>query len=205
MLVNREALIARDQAARRRNVRVQVDLGARIFVPADGREGRCHVVEMSSGDARVMSTLVPNVGEQIILYVDGFGRFEAEVARSEIGYFAVRFNCSEVKRDRVAEQLSFLTNRGSGDEPPMRRHERRTAKGLTHFTRPDGEVVRCEVLDLSLSGLSLKTDAKPRIGEIVVIGQMSGRVARHHETGIAVEFAGAPPQVPQNSLTLRMA
>jgi hypothetical protein len=50
--------------------------------------------------------------------------------------------------------------------------------------------VACEVVDLSLSGLSLKTTVKPPIGEVITIGQVSGRVVRHHESGIAVEFCG---------------
>ncbi len=197
MMVNREALIARDQAERRRHVRVQVDLAGRIFVPSDGREGRCHIVEMSSGDARVMSAVVPERGEQIILYVDGFGKFEAKVARADVGGFAVQFNCSALKRDRVAEQLALLMNRVTADEPPTRRHERRTAKGLTHFTRNNGDEVRCDVIDLSLSGLSLRSDVKPRVGEFIMIGQMSGRVVRHHDTGIAIEFAAIPAGNPQ--------
>jgi hypothetical protein len=50
--------------------------------------------------------------------------------------------------------------------------------------------VQCEVLDLSLSGLSLKTMVKPPLGEVITIGHVSGRVVRHHESGIAVEFCG---------------
>jgi hypothetical protein len=48
--------------------------------------------------------------------------------------------------------------------------------------------VNCEVLDLSLSGVSLATDVRPPVGEFVLIGQMAGRVARHHENGIGIEF-----------------
>ena len=50
----------------------------------------------------------------------------------------------------------------------------------------------CEVLDLSLSGVSLRTETKPPIGEVVLIGQMAGRVARHHDSGIGIEFVGSP-------------
>ncbi len=34
---------------------------------------------------------------------------------------------------------------------------------------------------------------RPPIGEVVLIGQMAGRVARHHETGIAIEFVTPAP------------
>ncbi len=44
--------------------------------------------------------------------------------------------------------------------------------------------------------MSLKTDHHVPIGEFVLIGQMAGRVARHHESGIAIEFLGAADKAP---------
>ena len=76
----------------------------------------------------------------------------------------------------------------------MRRHDRAPTKGLARYTRANGDVVNCEVLDLSLSGVSLKTDTRPPLGEIVLIGQTAGRVARHHKSGIALEFVVAPAE-----------
>jgi hypothetical protein len=52
------------------------------------------------------------------------------------------------------------------------------------------------VLDLSLSGVSLKTECRPLIGEMVLIGQTAGRVVRHHENGIALEFVTAHIEKP---------
>jgi len=76
-------------------------------------------------------------------------------------------------------------------EADLRRHDRTPAKGFTRFTRSDGEMVKCEVLDLSLSGVSVKTDSRPPVGEFVLIGQMAGRVARHHDEGVGIEFVGS--------------
>ncbi|HEY1613649.1 MAG TPA: PilZ domain-containing protein [Rhizomicrobium sp.] len=198
MRVDRDTLISKVTAERRRFIRVKVNLGGRLFVPDDGREARCQVVDMSPGGAQLVSDLVPEAGARIVLYVDSFGRFEAVVARPEQGRFGVRFNCSPMKRERVAEQLLLLMNRGAVDESKLRRHERTaTTQGLAHFTRANGDIIACEVLDLSLSGVSLKTDVKPHIGEKVMIGQMSGRVVRHHESGIAVEFAAQTSEKPE--------
>jgi len=69
--------------------------------------------------------------------------------------------------------------------------------GLKDSARPslsaDGQLVACEVLDLSVSGVSLKTKLRPPIGEFVLIGQMAGRIARHHDQGIGIEFVGGTP------------
>ena len=85
-------------------------------------------------------------------------------------------------------------NRSLIDETEMRRHDLHAAEGhraLHTLRRPSSWL--CEVLDLSVSGVSLKTDVRPPIGEFVLIGQMAGRVARHHEQGIGIEFVGGSP------------
>ena len=45
-------------------------------------------------------------------------------------------------------------------------------------------------MDISVGGVSLKTEVKPPIGEFVLIAQIAGRVARHHGDGIGIEFVG---------------
>jgi hypothetical protein len=89
------------------------------------------------------------------------------------------------------------------NQPVLRRHERVDGEGIAHFTRSSGQIIACEVLDLSLSGVSLKTDIRPPMGEVVLIGQTAGRVVRHHDNGIAIEFVTpqadkANPEKPVN-------
>jgi len=194
MTVDRENVVAQAKAERRRFVRVAVDLAARLFVPGDGREAKCKVVDLSPGGAQLASEFVPAADTAIILYIDGFGRFEGTVIRPEGTTFGVKFNCSALKRERVAEQLTIYMNRGELDESLLRRHDRTPTKGFARFTRANGDIMACEVVDLSLSGVSLKTDSRPPLGEVVLIGQMAGKVVRHHEEGIAIEFVGPPAE-----------
>jgi hypothetical protein len=196
MILNREAVIARATAERRQHVRVQVDLSGKFFVPAEQREEPCRVVDLSPTGARMASDFVPRAGSQIILYIDEFGRFECDVVRSEWGHFGVVFRCSSLKQARLAEQLDIIAKQGMAESATLRRHERRTTGELSQFTRSNGEIVPCEVLDLSLSGLSLKTAVKPLMGEVITIGHVSGRVVRHHETGVALEFCSEPARMP---------
>jgi hypothetical protein len=188
-----EPVIAKAKAERRRFRRVRVDLTGRLFVPADSRECHCKVVDLSPGGASIECDLELEQNTQIVLYVDGFGRLEGTVARIEGADFGIRFNCTAAKRERIAEQLILFMNRELIDESEMRRHDRTPTKGIARFTRADGQFVACEVLDLSVSGVSLKTNVRPPIGEFVLIGQMAGRVARHHEHGIGIEFVGGTP------------
>lgn len=186
-----EPVIAKSRAERRRFRRVRVDLPGRLFVPSQAQESVCKVIDLSPGGAAIQSEMQPETGVQVVLYVDGFGRFEGVVATGSDGGFGVRFNCTPMKRERIAEQLTLFLNRDVVTEADLRRHDRTPAKGFTRFTRSDGEMVKCEVLDLSLSGVSVKTDSRPPVGEFVLIGQMAGRVARHHDEGVGIEFVGS--------------
>ncbi len=188
-----EPVIAKAKAERRRFRRVRVDLtggcsSRRIRASAIARSSICRPAERRSN-----CDLVLEGGTQIVLYIDGFGRLEGTVMRTEGADFGVRFNCTAAKRERIAEQLILFMNRSLIDENEMRRHDRTPQKGIARFTRADGQFVACEVMDLSVSGVSLKTDVRPPIGEFVLIGQMAGRVARHHETGIGIEFVERQP------------
>ena len=61
------------------------------------------------------------------------------------------------------------------------------------FTRADGQIVQCEIMDISTGGVSLRTDIRPELGEFVLIAQLAGRVTRHHDQGIDIEFVGQQP------------
>ena len=194
-----EPVIAKARSERRRFRRVRVDLPGRLFTPADGKEAHCQVHDLSPGGAAIVSEMTPPPGTQVVLYVDGFGRFEGQTARRDEKGFGVRFSCTALKRERTAEQLTLFLNKALVDETVLRRHERTNHKGFAKFTRADGQIIHCEVMDISAGGVSLKTDVRPPIGEFVLIAQMAGRVARHHEQGIGIEFVGQDQDAPRRT------
>jgi len=185
-----EPVVAKAGAERRRFRRVKVDLPGRLFIPSDSREARCTVNDLSPGGAAIICDTVPGAGTPVILYVDSFGRFEGNVVRCDGNGFGVAFVCTPSKRERIAEQLILFLNKTLVDDSVLRRHERASQKGFARFTRADGQIIHCEVSDISVGGVSLKTDVRPPIGEFVLIAQIAGRVARHHIDGIGIEFVG---------------
>lgn len=185
-----EPVVAKAGAERRRFRRVRVDLPGRLFVPSDAREARCTISDLSPGGAAIVCEMIPEAGTPVILYVDGFGRFEGNVVRRDGYGFGIAFICTPSKRERTAEQLILFLNKALVDESVMRRHERSNQKGFARYTRADGQIVHCEVMDISVGAVSLRTDVKPPIGEFVLIAQIAGRVARHHADGIGIEFVG---------------
>jgi len=187
-----EPVVARARAERRRFLRVRLDMPGRLFTPADGREAHCTVMDLSAGGAAVTSDIAPARGEAVVLYADGFGRFEGKVVRTATRGFGIAFSCTPAKRARTAEQLTLHLNRALVDEAALRRHERSGHKGFARFTRADGQIVACEVLDISAGGVSLKTGLRPPVGEFVLIAGLAGRIVRHHDQGIGIAFVGLP-------------
>ncbi|MEZ5875429.1 MAG: response regulator [Hyphomicrobiales bacterium] len=72
-------------------------------------------------------------------------------------------------------------------------------QGMTIITLGNGQAHSCHVVNLSLSGAALKLDQRPPIGEYVFVGCTSGRVVRHTDEGIAVEFTGTPGETVKNA------
>jgi hypothetical protein len=183
-----EAVINQSPAERRWYKRERVELIGRHFEATENREADCAVSDMSPGGARILSEVVPPLGAHIIVYIEGFGRFEGNVVRPEQNGFGIQFHCSPHKRLRIAEKLKVYLEGGSLHTTALRRHERTPTIRMVSFTRSNGEVANCKVLDFSLSGVSLATQIQPPVGEFVLIDQMPGRIARHHDRGICIEF-----------------
>ncbi len=186
-----EPIIAKARAERRRFRRIRIDVPGRLFTPDDGQEAQCTVTDLSPGGAAIACDVVPPPSTAVVLYADGFGRFEGNVVNRGGMGFGIQFTCTRAKRERTAEQLTLFLNKTLVDDSALTRHKRSAKKkSSSHFTRADGQIVPCEVMDISVRGCSLKTDVKPAIGEFVLIAQRAGRVVRHHEHGVGLEFVG---------------
>jgi hypothetical protein len=97
---------------------------------------------------------------------------------------------SDRKKEKIAAQLTWLANKHELDMPEDRRHERVAPRNpLTVLQLLDGRQYRCRVVDVSLSGAAIEVDVKPALDVQVLLGNMRGRVVRHFEDGVAIEFA----------------
>ncbi len=206
-----QKVIARALKERRRFRRVHVSITGRLYIPATQEEAICTVEDISPGDASIVCELRDEPRGRAVIYLDTLGRFEGPIVRTRNGGFVMTFSCSLQKREKLADQLTLEMNRHLLSEADLRRYDRVEAVSgsFTHFTRSTGEQLRCEVLDLSLTGVSVRTELKPPIGEHILIGHRAGRVARHHGEGIGIEFlgvsiaAGNSPESPPAPAAMR--
>ena len=97
---------------RRRHQRVKVRLTGR-FMRSDRREFDCVAIDMSPGGIALSAHAGVNPGERIIAYLNQIGRVEGKVARTFAGGFAITMQLTPAKRDKLADQLTWLANRNS--------------------------------------------------------------------------------------------
>lgn len=169
--------------------RVDLTLFGRYMLP-NRQEFPCQVLNMSPGSVAMMTPKAGAIGERIVVYVDHLGRLEGVVLRVFDGGFAMSVNATERKRDKLAAKLTWLANRHELNLPEDRRHERIVPRQRSAEIRlEDGRSYRTRIIDLSLSGAAIEIDVRPAIGTVLWVGNMRGRVVRHFEEGVAIEFA----------------
>jgi hypothetical protein len=173
---------------RRRFQRVKVNLLGRYML-SDRREFSCQVANMSPGGMALIAPVRGQVSERVIAYVDRVGRLEGVVARHFENGFAMTIAATTRKRDKLAAQLTWLANRHILGLPEDRRHGRITPRNpLARLILANGVNLACRVIDISQSGAAVATDQRPELGASITIGKTPGRVVRHLEDGIAIEF-----------------
>lgn len=173
---------------RRTFQRVEAKIYGR-FMLEDGGEHSCHITDMSPGSAALQTDVTARPGEKCICYLDHIGRIEGVVTRKLQSGFAITIIASDRKKDKIASQLTWLANRHELDLPEDRRHARVEPRNTISAMRmQDGRKYSCRIIDLSLSGAAISTDVRPALGTPVVLGTMKGRVVRHFNDGIAIEF-----------------
>ena len=179
---------SRAAADRRLHPRVPVVLLGR-FMRASKHEFPCKMIDISVGGAAFMAPVEPESGEKIIAYFDQLGGLEGTVARNFPGGFAIQFTMTPHKREKLAATLMFMLNKHEQPGIESRRHDRVVpTSNAQNLTLAEGLVVSCDVLDMSLSGASIITPARPALGTMLKLGNMNARVVRHHDRGIALEF-----------------
>ncbi|MFT3727033.1 MAG: PilZ domain-containing protein [Terricaulis sp.] len=174
---------------RRRFYRAPLVIDGRMLDSA-GTEYDCRTADISPGDVRIASAVrQPPVGERVVVYLEGLGRVTGRVARTcGEGEVAIIFDFSAHKREKLTEQLMVAINKDLGVAMPAHTISKAPANAA-QVELENGESYGCEILDFSLSGITVRTlKPPPLLGSWVRVGGVYGRVARLIEGGFAVDF-----------------
>jgi hypothetical protein len=169
------------------------------YMLSDRCEYPCQTLDISPGGLSVIAPVLGKPGERVVGYFDHIGRVEGVLVRIFPNGFAMTIAATPRKREKLADQLTWLANRQILGLPEDRRHERLAPKQARSFLiLPDGREIPCRVVDVSLSGAAVQIEEKPPVGTAVTLGRTAAKIIRHLETGLALEFTR-----PQNLDALR--
>lgn len=173
---------------RRRHSRVAVALEGR-FMLENKQEYTCRTVNLSPGGVLLETPVVGQMMEKVVAYLDHIGRVEGVIVRTVENGFAVKLTLAASKRDRVADLLTWLANRQAVGIAEDRRHERIVPRQPeTSLQLASGACLPARIIDISMSGVGISVKARPSLHARVVVGRTPGKVVRHFQEGIAVEF-----------------
>ena len=177
-----------DYMERRRNLRVDLNIPGRYLDEISEDHGLI-TENISCGGALVRSEHRPRIGTKVVCYFDGLGRVSATVVRHTEEGFGIEFHVSQHKRDKLADKLVWLLNRGPLELHDERRAPRYAGGGPAIVIREDGREIQCRVIDISLTGAGFQTEGPPpKIGEIVKAGNLSGEVVRCEDGLFAIRY-----------------
>jgi hypothetical protein len=190
-LVQEKATTRHSTDERRRFQRVKIHLLGRYMLP-DQREFPCQIIDMSPGGLTLLAREVGDVGDLVIVYLDQIGRIEGKINRVIHGGFAMTVSGTARKRDKLANQLTWLASRDILDMPEDRLNGRVVLRNpIAMLTHEDGSKMTCRIIDLSVSGAAVVAENPPSLNSLVLLGNVRSRVVRYLEGGFALQFANA--------------
>ena len=155
------------------------------FMLPDMSEYPCQVADIDADGATLLSEQAVETGTSVIAYLEDIGRVDGTLETITEGGFYIAFNLTGPRRERMERRLEWFDNA----DPAGRRDKRFVPEtSVSQITLSDGREYACEVLDISISGASIKTDVLPSIGTYLSLGKMRGRVVRFTADGVGIEF-----------------
>jgi hypothetical protein len=172
---------------RRNYHRINVSVAGRYMLE-DRREFACRTIDFSANGVSIAAPVRGKIGERVVIYLDYIGRIEGAIVRHTLFGFALALLLPGNKRDKLADQLTWLVNR-EALEKADRRHDR-LVPNLRHclLRIDDSHEHLVKLIDVSISGAAIATELKVPINTQVRLGTTRGRVIRHFDHGMAIEF-----------------
>jgi PilZ domain len=173
---------------RRSYKRVGLRLTGR-FLNSANQDEELATTNVSCDGAFILAANPPSAGEQVVCYFEQLGRVQADVIRATPQGFAVRFHTSTLKRDKLADRLTWLVNKDVLGLAEERGAVRFAASGQTTVKLPDGRDLVCRLTDISLSGAAFEALGHPPfVGDRILTASLPAEVVRVAGRTFAVRY-----------------
>lgn len=160
------------------------------YVTFDGSRRLACVSQRISADSVTITTTIRTVaGSNLTLEFERFGCFRGKVTRTIGGLIMIDLLMDDAIRRKLRQKISWLEKKRVLDLRERRRFERwAPAAPISTIMASDGSVRPVFVMDVSSGGAAIATSDAPRLGEVVALGRLVGRVVRHIEDGFTLQF-----------------
>jgi hypothetical protein len=149
-------------------------------------EHDCLVSDLSLGGAGLQFSGEPPCSEAVcVLAMDYFGKFAGITTRDTAASIGVRFLMGETERHQLQLKLTSFINDGLSSVVSSTNS---ISQSQMSIVLTSGEHHQCDVVNISLRGVSLKTQIRPPVGELIRLGRVYGRVTHHQDEGFALQF-----------------
>ena len=193
---------------RRRDIRIIVSLKASVFLKRGGggalTEYPCRAINISLRAVAFAAPVRTTVGEWVRAEIENIGLIEGTVERllDERG-FVVKIDANEEQRAKLFEKITW-TEKHKDLEVSDKRKDPRFVPTDPHskIVFADGQVAKCFVVDLSVSGAAVSADVMPPVGTVLAVGKIVGRVVRHLNGAFAVQFVQRQDRATVESLAI---
>jgi len=150
----------------------------------------CRTARVSPFRMIVEVPVVGRVGDRISSYFGPFGAFEGAISDTMNGSFLLELEMTRARREKLAEQLTWLEKKQKDSSVLDQRKELRIVPVTPHsiLTLADGSLHPCFIVDMSCSGCAVSAEVQPPVGMPLAVGACIGRVVRITATGFAVKF-----------------
>lgn len=183
-----------DPATRRMYPRHDLRLKGRCMF-GNMSEHLCESVNISATGLAVACSHPARAGDRVVIYLDRLGRLEGSIIRATNGAFAVTLINSVRKRVKLASQIEHLVSLPAAQRVEHRMNDRFVPDDRAATVAHGKDIRDAMIIDVSRTGIALKTTLSAGIGDTVVVGKrLFGRVARQFPGGFAIAFSVPVPE-----------
>ena len=151
-----------------------------LTMGGEERAGRLMDISADLMNAEIVTLPVPKEGEPVVFYLDSGMRFVATCKRVRDGVATLRLKLSPRRREAASGAPGLHAKRAE--------RVRRSDDEACTLRGSDGAKHDCRVLDISLTGLFVATDARLMIGEEVRVGRAAAEVVRQTPQGYGMRL-----------------
>lgn len=143
--------------------------------------------DLSVHGVRLRAARIPRRGETVECRIRHVDPFEGRVVQVSTADFILKVGGRSP--GAVARQLLDASRLQLGTNEPIRVHRRIVpADRDVEISMQDGRAAPGEIVDISASGVAVRTGLRPDIGTILVLGATPAQVVRRFEGGFGAAF-----------------